>query len=448
MKCKSNGNRFILAAEQQNQQSTKLLEVSKELDAVKKAYIDTSSKYTREAENANQLSSKLQQAEEKNQHYDCKMRELSNEIQRLTIINNDLQAQVTNLNRNNMTANESAMDTEQTPSSSTLQAYNAAICDSINNSLAAFVTRIENSLANQYRSLVEELNIDDSRKRKTPQNMNDVNIGGASVLNTTNSSIFPPNANVQTSNELEPPQEKIKPKQFRSTYEIYISKFKNDTTADKIAQHVISKSTVKDRDLFSVELMTKEKVKKLSYVSFKIVTCSENAYEAILKEDVWAPNFTAVPFSKQKPQTKNGNENKKKQSQLQTPIRNNPRRSEKSGASARNRRVIFDENNRNGNASQQSVTPRSSRVNRTVFSGNRTPLVNLQPGNTFAARMHGNVLQQPAFFGIPGQTHNVLQPLYYPVQQQQMFQQPSTYQQQQHQRAPVYQHQQQQRPYQ
>lgn len=188
-------------------------------------------------------------------------------------------------------------------------------------------------------------------------------------------------------------------------------------------------------------------------MSFKIVTCSENAYEAILKEDVWAPNFAAVPFSKQKPQTKNANENKQKQSQaqLQTPIRSNSRRSEKSGASERNRRVKFDENNRNGNVSQQSVTPRSSRVNRMVFSGNKTPVVNLPPvNNAFAAQMHGNVLQQPAFFGIPGQTHNVMQPLYYHAHQQQMFQQPPLYQQQQAPRHPQqqqYQHQQ-QRPYQ
>lgn len=109
----------------------------------------------------------------------------------------------------------------------------------------------------------------------------------------------------------------------------------------------MNKLSVKNRDVFSVELLAKpkENLQKLSYVSFKITTCSENAYEAILKEDVWAPNFTAVPFSKQKPQIKNANENKQKQTRVQTPVRSNSRRIEKSSASSRKRRVKFDEYN-------------------------------------------------------------------------------------------------------
>ena len=157
----------------------------------------------------------------------------------------------------------------------------------------------------------------------------------------------PSNVVVQTSNELEPPIEKNKPKPSRSVHEIYVSKFKNDTTTEKIIQHVITKSTVKNRDLFSVELLAKPNgnVQKLSYVSFKITTCSETVYEAILKEEIWAPNFTAAPFSKQKLQSKNANENKSKQSHLQTPVRMNSRRNERSNASSRKRNVKFVEEN-------------------------------------------------------------------------------------------------------
>lgn len=356
-------------------------------------------------------------------------------------------------NHSEINGNAAAMDTDQAllSSSSVLQTYNEAICNSVNSSLATLVTRIESSLSSQYCSLLEALGNNDVRKRKTPNDLNGLNNGTPSFTpqsNATTSSLF----NAQPSNELEPPEEKIKPKQFRSIFEIYVSKFKNDTTAEKIIQHVIKTSTIKNRDLFSVELLTKsrENVKKLSYVSFKITTCNEKAYEAILKEEVWEPNFKAIPFSDQKSQTKgaSASEIKPKQlnSNLQTPMSMKSHRNEKSGDNPRKRQVKFNVDTQNINANQQNVTPLSSRTNRTVSSNNKTPVTNVPSGNnTYATQIHGNVLQQPAFFGIPGQTHNTMQPIYYPIHhqhQQHMFQHPQMYQQQQ---APIqqqrYQHQ-------
>lgn len=115
--------------------------------------------------------------------------------------------------------------------------------------------------------------------------------------------------NTTSTDELEPPEEKTKPKPFRSVYQIYVSKFKNNTTTNKIIKHVIDKSEVKNPDLFSVELLVKpkENIQKLSYVSFKISTCSEKVYEAFLNENVWSLNFTATPFLDQKQQTMIGN---------------------------------------------------------------------------------------------------------------------------------------------
>lgn len=434
VKCKSVGNRFIMAADKTKEHSTKIQEISQELNEFKKMYTDTNNKLMREQQNANELSAKLQQAESNIQRYVQNACELNAEVQRLTIINNDLQQQIGHSNHSDMNANGTSMDTDQIPlSSALLQSHNAAICESVNSSLTAFVARIESSLDSQYRSLLEAFNVDDSRKRKVPQDTNGIHSG--SSLFSSQATTFPAtNANVRSSNVLEPPEEKTKPKQVRSIYEIYVSKFKNDTTTEGIVQHVMSKSTVKDRDLFCVDLLTKSKedVGKLSYVSFKITTCSEKAYEAILKEDVWAPKFTAVPFSKQKPQTKQNKENKQKQSQWRTPVRTNSRLNEKSGVSSRKHRVKFDVNNHTNNANQQNATPRSSRVSRTISSGGKTPQTNLSAGlNTLGGHMHGNVLHQPAFFGMPGLTHNVMQPMYYPQHQQQAFQQPQLFQQQQ-----------------
>lgn len=318
-----------------------------------------------------------------------------------------------------------------------LQSYNAAICESIGTSIGTMFARIENSLATQYRDIMDKLNDGDQRKRKTPNDTNGLNAGASSFMpQSTTTTTIPSSVNVLSSNELEPPVEIIKPKPFRSFHQIYVSKFKNDTTAERIIQHVINKSTIKNRELFSVELMAKPNgnVQKLSYVSFKITTCSESVYEAILKEDVWAPNFKATAFSKQKSQTKYANENKPKQLNSQTPVQMNSRRNEKSGASSRKRRVKFNDNR---NSNQQNGTPRSSRVLR---SSNSTPAKNLPSGNhsnatTIPTQMHGNV-SQPNFFGIPGQSHNIMQPMYYPVHQQQMFHQPLMYRQQQ-QRTPI-----------
>lgn len=442
VRCKANGNRFITAAEQQNEQSSKLREISIELAEMKKMYNESNSKLSREVENANQLAAKIKQMDTQLKLYADTIQQLNAEIERVKIVNNELNSKVNNYNSNTNGIGAAAMDTDQS-SSSVFESYNASICASINSSLSEMCTRLENRMAIQYRDVFDAITVGDPRKRKAPGNTNSLNIDASSFTPQT-PTVTAPLAN--STNELEPPEEKIVPKPFRSIYQIYVSKFKNNTTTEKIINHVITKSSCKNRDSFSVELMVgpKENVHKLSYVSFKITTCSENVYEAILKEEVWAPSFTATPFSPQNHHTKNTakyNKNGKKQnsSKSQTPARMNPsHRNERqaSGDSSHQRRVTFEENNRTSNANQQNTTPRSSRSNRTNSSGNKTPISITPAGkqsnvSTSAAQMQRNVMQHPAFFGMPGQPYNVMQPLYYPLQQQQMFQQPQTFHQQQ-----------------
>lgn len=451
LKCKSKGNRFIVAAEQHNEHQLELQRVNNELKELNKIRTQITNKLTTETALTHELSNKLKQTELLHQQSMEKINEMNAEIHRLNMLNTDLQSQISNIN-SVQSYGSAAMDTNTSPSlsvsESMLQTYNEAICSTVNNRMNEIITRIENTLANHHTELVGQINGEESRKRKAPNGVNGSNIGAASVqymahLNSLNHTII----NTVSSNELEPPVEKSKPKQVRSIHEIYVSKFKNDTTPEKIIEHVINKSTIKNRELFSVELLVRpgENVNKLSYVSFKITTCSESTYDAILKEDVWAPKFEAVPFSNQKSQIKSSKHDKNSHSQPQTPVRTKNNRNGNMNNSTHKRKVKF--NVGNGGANQANVTPSSSKNNKNSSSnnnnnssGHKTPKKTvISRHNMDAIRMHSNVTQQPAFLGLPGPSQIITQPMYHPSYQQHVPQQIP-------QQMALYHHQQQQHP--
>lgn len=367
-------------------------------------------------------------------------------LEQQQIMNKELQSKLSAANQGHI----NDMDIEQVPIAS-LTSYNAEICESVKKSLELMVTRIEHSMNAQYQNLISSLSEGDHQsKRKPPADTNGLNNTTPSLSSQPFSQSIPTQNiatdNNQSSNELQPPVEKIKPKVSRSIYQIYVSKFKNDTTPDKIIKHVITKSLVKDQDLFSVEMLVKpkEKVQKLSYVSFKITTCSENVYDAIMNEEIWAPNFTAAPFMDQKHSNSSGI--KSKHSQPLTPVqvtmhrRNGRNDRHESGNKSQKRvpKVKFDENNLADKTTNQNATPRSSfgvrKNSLNTGSSSHLPTQNQFNENNASAvqmphQMPHQIMQQPAFFGIPGLVNNQMQPIYYQIRPSFSNQQPQTSQQ-------------------
>lgn len=436
VKCKNMGNRFIDANAKQGEMTAKLNGMKNELDSTKKELIDVNNKLKTEIDNANQLHVKCQHAEAEIQRLNGIVTQMKFEFEQQQILNNELQSKVSAASQNQTQANEecAAMDIDQL--SSSLTSYNAEIRDCLQKTLDSVVNRIENSMATQYQNLMSTLAANDPcSKRKQPYDTNHLNTAASSLTSQT-----PAQGNAQNAHDLEPPEEKSKPKPSRSIYELFVSKFKNDTTVDKIIQHVINKTEIKDPELFSVEMLVKANgnVQKLSYVSFKITTCSEKVYEAIMNDGVWAPNFTAVPFIDQK-YGKNGN-GTKLNSKPQTPKQMNQSRHNdhhESGAKSQKRRpkVKFDDMSRGNKANHQNATPRSSR-NAWKNSSNIAPSPKLPPhsqvkSNAFAMHLPQPMVQQPAFFGMPSVINNQMHPLYYQMHQQQSYQQPQMSHQQQ-----------------
>lgn len=91
--------------------------------------------------------------------------------------------------------------------------------------------------------------------------------------------------------------EKVK----HSKYEVYVSRFRPDETAENIASHVLRNSWIKDEKLFSVaKLMSKRaKIERLDFISFVIMTNDKRAYEALLETSLW-PGITVRPFVQKK----------------------------------------------------------------------------------------------------------------------------------------------------
>lgn len=80
------------------------------MENAKKLYKETNNKLWREIENANQLATKVQNAEAQIQRYAVQLQQMNQEVQRLTIINNELHTKIDssddNVNRNGATSME------------------------------------------------------------------------------------------------------------------------------------------------------------------------------------------------------------------------------------------------------------------------------------------------------------------------------------------------------
>ena len=141
-------------------------------------------------------------------------------------------------------------------------------------------------------------------------------------------------ASIETPN-LKPPEIEMKPKQPSSAvkplsnlkppaintnqssldddradkFAIYVSRFHPKTKCEDISNHIIAKTSVSDSSLFSITNLLKRRVnfKHIHFLSFKIETTDKSIYDEILNENIWGPNFKAIPFDfdlKKKP-TKN-----------------------------------------------------------------------------------------------------------------------------------------------
>lgn len=435
VKCKSNGNRFIAASETEKEYEAKVNELSNELLSVKQQLNDVGIKLASEQSKANELAAKLYQSNELIQQHIKTVQQMTAELTQLQHENSELQLKLDAATQTSPNQDSSPMDTEQIPTTM-LSSYNQSICEAMNTSFGTMLARVESLMADQYRNLVDALGDNGAgKKRKMPNDTNGLNLS-APPFAPQSAAHNPSQVNTGSSFELEPPEERIKPKQLRSTYEIYVSKFKNTTTAQNIVQHIIGKSNIKDRDLFSVELMVKqkEKIPKLSYVSFKITTCSSKVNDELLKEEIWAPHFSAVPFSSQNEKvwngqkTTDGNKNPKNSSQTPTGVnqhRSNQRASVGSNPNKRNLKVQFDENN-GSSANTLSGTPSSSRGKKQNEKSeqNSNLSVNTECVSAVPPPIAPNLHQLPAFLGMPGLPSNLIHPLQYQIYQQPYYQQP------------------------
>lgn len=85
-------------------------------------------------------------------------------------------------------------------------------------------------------------------------------------------------------------------------YSIHVSKFPLDMTPDGIIAYITSKDGNLKADSFQVHLLPNGKRKKTprQHLSFKISTLNRSVYDQILNNNLWAPEFTARVFQKEK----------------------------------------------------------------------------------------------------------------------------------------------------
>lgn len=182
VKCKASGNRFIEAIDKQKEQKSKLQEISNELTIKTKQFNEVNIKLTRETENSNQLFVKLQQADSQLQQTNDTVQQLNFDLEQQKILNNELQQKLNTYNQGQTNVSGSSMDIDHV-SSSVLASYNADIRDSLNKSLESMVTRIKNSMATQYRNLIDAMTDDShNNKRKAPNDTNGLNIGATAFV--------------------------------------------------------------------------------------------------------------------------------------------------------------------------------------------------------------------------------------------------------------------------
>lgn len=125
------------------------------------------------------------------------------------------------------------------------------------------------------------------------------------------------NQNVMDQNfELKPPTFKRKStntndarNQDRNShlYEIHVTKFDKSMTSENIISHIV-KRTNYSADTFAVDMLANpSRLKRKTFLSFKISTLRKDVCDTLLSDKLWAPNFSARLYDARSPKTKKAN---------------------------------------------------------------------------------------------------------------------------------------------
>lgn len=360
----------------------------------KKTNSDFTDKLSKEKSNADELSYHLQQANTAIQQKDEMIRQLSEEVATLKISNTNSQAELNQsmADRESLTA---ALNDLQTK----LNAMSASHMDTDGPSSSDAHNQCIEFMSNKFASIVSTFSEQILCHVTAECNKVAYMVNSANAHQGGNDNLAQSVAGQSTSSaqieELQPPDEVISNKNQKGIFEIHVSKFRNSTTSEQIVNHVLSRTPIDSPELFSVELLigAKDIVERKSYISFKISTCSAKVYEAIMNEEVWAPNFIARDYSKSNDYVARGknNESWSKHMSTATPSHHQHRRqSDRSALKALGRnqslKVSFNGAHHNLAANHLPATPRSSSVvrkssvrrpqtplNNVSFAPNKTP---------------------------------------------------------------------------
>lgn len=108
----------------------------------------------------------------------------------------------------------------------------------------------------------------------------------------------PPNSNRMKANPVTSNQTKL--------HEIFVTQFDPSVECEHIIRHILKRTKI-SADSFAVEKLigSKERLKRKTYISFKISTVKNDVCKTLLNEKLWAPDFTARIFDRDPPKTKN-----------------------------------------------------------------------------------------------------------------------------------------------
>lgn len=245
----------------------------------------------------------------------------------------------------------------------------------------------------------------------------------------------------QNASSLQPPVRKSNDDNTSSSSDnaqaIYVSKFRPNTSCEDIASHIIGKTNLTSND-FTVKLMAGRRIldsKFLSFVSFRISPTSDIVRSQILNNNLWAPDFKAVPFIQKSSRIsdKNDSESHKQNRQKLTPPSNASKKSDQnqrndcSGIVNERKSATKGVNNKQASNKQQKRDPKSKPKTPT-YNQNQTGGHHF-PGFCCAQHQY----QFSPHLCLP-QTHHPQQ--FYPIYQQPQQQQQPWYhqpqQQQQH----------------
>lgn len=198
-----------------------------------------------------------------------------------------------------------------------------------------------------------------------------------------------------------------------NVFEIYVSKFVPETTCEDIANHIAKSTSLQNDSQFNVELLSSNpnRLKRKTFVSFKVTALKKSVCDMILDEKVWSPKFSASLFdhnkvkkpSNQRTPTTNAPK-QSKSSSLQPPRRNSPPGIGKSKVARQPKPARpIQVNPSRGQLKQHSIAP-------ATVARHQYPLYNQSPMQYPQQNFwtHHNGLMQPPFAPIYSATPHVM----------------------------------------